>query len=349
MGVVQLELGVESTTLDALVVYGPPGYWGHFARAMPIANGDTLELSRIDLNHPDFMSTVYGDHGLSSGRGVKVGIIDTGVDARHPDIVVDGGSVFVREEGDAGDSGPAGVNAGHGTHVAGIIAGRGSPLTGKRGIAAGVSIMSYRVFPNAGTGASSYDVVRAIDRAVDDGCDLINLSLELHSPDPAVESALQSAFERGTVAVVAAGNGGRKSVSYPARWPVAIAISALGKIGTFPSWSSEGVDVMGPFSPVDREIFVAAFSNIGPEIAGAAPGLGIVSCLPAASYGVMSGTSMAAPAATAVLAALLSQQVAVLRAARDADRSRQITGLLRGAVQSLGLPTDHAGAGIIGF
>ena len=154
----------------------------------------------------------------------------------------------------------------------------------------------------------NFDIVRAIERAVADGCDLVNISIQLGSPDEAVQSAIQDAQAKGTVCLAAAGNNYQQPVSYPAKYPEALAISAIGKQGTFPPNSSEAADVMPPFAATDPAVFLAAFSNIGPEISATAPGVGIISTLPGGLYGVQSGTSMACPAVTGFLAARLADQ-----------------------------------------
>ena len=93
--------------------------------------------------------------------------------------------------------------------------------------------------------------------------------------------------------IVAAGNQDRGPVSFPAADERSVAVSALGRKGTFPTGTSESGDVAGPFGK-DKKNFIAAFSNIGRAIDLTGPGVGIISTVPG-GYGVESGTSMAAP------------------------------------------------------
>jgi subtilisin len=207
--------------------------------------------------------------------------------------------------------------------------------------------MSYRVFPNAGGGASNYDIIRAIDRGVADGCDLLNLSLGGLARDEAMHEAIKAAFDHGTVCIVAAGNDGRAEVSYPAHWAEAVAVSAVGKSGTFPAGSSEEADAVAPFAPGDGRVFVAGFSNIGPEVDLTGPGVGIVSTVPGGGYAVMSGTSMACPAVSGAAAALLGENETILAMPRDGRRAIAILGLINGAALSLGFEKNFQGLGIL--
>ncbi len=338
MAKLNLRAGV---TLEALVVYGPAGYWGLYRQHAKLEQGAVLALQPVDLAVPDYLRELHGDVPPDAGSGVTVGVIDTGVDGNHPDLQVAGGAAFVVAENDAGGAGPAAIDGDHGTHVAGIVAGRGK----RRGVAPGVKLMSYRVFPNAGTGATNYDIIRAIDRAVDDGCDLLNLSLGGATRDEAVHAAIRDAFDNGTLCLAATGNDRRGAVSYPARWPEAVAVSAAGRVGTFPAQSSETLDAVAPFSTIDASVFAAGFANIGPEVDFAGPGVGIVSTVPGGGYAAMSGTSMACPAVTGAAAALLARHPDVLAMPRDGQRATAMLRLLSDAARTLGFAAEFEGLG----
>ncbi|MDR6226778.1 S8 family serine peptidase [Desmospora profundinema] len=141
------------------------------------------------------------------GKGIKVAVIDTGVDAKHPDLKgkVVGGYDFIDKDRTPQDG------HGHGTHVAGTIAADGKI----KGVAPGASILAYKVLDDEGFGDTA-DIIAGVDQAVKDGADVMNLSLGMDAnvPDEPMSWALERAVQNGVVAVVANGNAG------PDRWTV---------------------------------------------------------------------------------------------------------------------------------
>jgi minor extracellular serine protease Vpr len=169
-----------------------------------------------------------------TGKGVKVAVIDTGVDTSHPDLKgkVVGGYDFVKN-----DPNPQDEN-GHGTHVAGIIAGNGKV----KGVAPGASLLAYRVLDAEGIGTDA-NILAAIDQAVKDGANVMNLSLgsDVNVPEDPLSWALTRAAEQGVVAVVAAGNAG------PDDWTV-------GSPGAAPSVISVGASTLKRPEPVVESV-----------------------------------------------------------------------------------------------
>ncbi len=337
-GLVTLSLG-PSKRIQRLYVYGPVGYWGAFKRN--VATGAVqVRIEPVDLAYNDCVRHFYGDGAPQDGQGVTVAVVDTGV-GPHPDLVVDGGvnTVIGESPGEFGDNGDM-----HGTHVAGIIAARGAPPEGIRRIAPGVRLRSYRVFGQGADGASNYAIAKAIDRAVADGCDLINLSLGGADRDAATSSAIHDARMKGSVVLAATGNDDRSPVSFPAADPHCIAVSAMGRKGTFPKGSGEQADVMGPYG-TDKRDFIAAFSNVGGEVDLTGPGVGVLSTVPG-GHMPMSGTSMACPAVTGIAARLLAKKPQILAMPRDQARSDAIAHLVLTSAASLGFPSDLEGSGL---
>ncbi|MFJ5262883.1 type VII secretion-associated serine protease mycosin [Streptomyces sp. NPDC088387] len=203
----------------------------------------------------------------TKGEGVTVAVLDTGVDADHPDLV---GNVLATKDmvGFGAKQGDR-AWARHGTAMAGIIAGHGHGVDGADGvlgIAPAAKILPVRVILEDGDTARSKArktrgnaLAEGIRWAADQGVDVINMSLGDDSasahPEPAEDEAVQYALKKGSVVVASAGNGGEKGdhISYPAAYPGVIAATAVDKFGTRASFSTRrwyatvsapGVDVV---------------------------------------------------------------------------------------------------------
>ncbi len=228
--------------------------------------------------------------GNIAGDGVKVAILDTGIDYTHPDLddVYAGGYDYVDDDSDPKDG------HGHGTHCAGIVAAEDNGV-GVIGVAPHASIYAVRVLNNQGSGSTS-DIIAGIDWAIDNGIDVISMSLGGGSYDSSFDAAVSRAFDAGVVVLAASGNDGKGTISYPAKYDDAIAVGAI-----------------------DSSHSLASFSNYGPEQEVVAPGVDIYSTMPtytvtlnqwwyggmSKNYDEMSGTSMACPMAAGVVALVL--------------------------------------------
>lgn len=212
-----------------------------------------------------------------TGKKVKVAVLDTGV-ASHPDLQVDGGATFVEGTSDYTD------DNGHGTHVTGTIAALDN-REGVVGAAPDASIYAVKVLDKDGQGTYS-QVIQGIEWAIENKADIISMSFGGKTESQALHQAIQAATERGILVIAAAGNEGlgADTVLYPARYPEVISVGA-----------------------VDQAYKRAAFSSTGPRVDLMAPGVDILSTTANGSYGVLSGTSMAAPHVTGAAAALWSK------------------------------------------
>lgn len=342
----QVRLRLRAARIERLFVYPGKGYWSGYRRN--VAAGDTVEvlLRPVELRFTDALRHFYGQAPSATGHGVRVGVVDTGV-GPHPDLAVSGGRNTVRGE-DAKDNSDGDE---HGSHVAGIIAAHGTPPAGLRGMAPGAQVFAYRVFGKNKDSASNYDIAKAIDAAREDQCDVINLSLGLEwdggplgPSDEALRAAIEDAHEGGVLAVAAAGNDDRGPVNFPAADPLCVAVSALGRKGTFPPDTTETADVAAPYGRDPRN-FIAAFSNIGPEVDLTAPGVGILSTVPG-GYAAMSGTSMATPVVTGFAARLLAARPDLRALARDAGRANALAHALALAARTLGFRPTYEGRGM---
>ncbi|MEV0718320.1 type VII secretion-associated serine protease mycosin [Asanoa sp. NPDC050611] len=166
----------------------------------------------------------------STGAGVVVAVIDSGVDASHEDLAgqVLPGKDLVKPEGGDGHTDPVG----HGTTVAGLIAGRSDDDNGVMGLAPNAKILPVRVLDADNRYNDAMIVARAVRWAVDSGAKVINLSLGGSGTSPALAAALDYAFARDVVVVACTGNvlpQATTNVWYPAREPGVIAVAGLEK------------------------------------------------------------------------------------------------------------------------
>ncbi|MFQ5941441.1 MAG: S8 family serine peptidase, partial [Nitrososphaerales archaeon] len=158
-----------------------------------------------------------------TGEGIRIAVVDTGIDYTHPDLLgfgkdgkVVGGYDFLERDGAPMDT------DGHGTLVAGIIAADGSA----KGVAPKADLIAYRI-ASEGDYVSTVDMIRALDRAIDDEIDIMNISLGLDYISEEIDKAIEKLVSDGVVVVTAAGNNGQsKNIGSPASSPSAISIGA---------------------------------------------------------------------------------------------------------------------------
>lgn len=340
-GRTKLMFPATTSVLASVEAFVPSGYWPAYALKVDLNVGLlTLACVPIDLAASDVRGALGLEGADGDGAGVKVAVVDTGV-SKHRDLRISGGRNVVKGE----RANAYGDLLGHGTHVAGVIAGRGQPGQGVRGAAPDVELHVYRVFGKGHDTALSFNIAKGIRQAVDDGCDLINLSLGGDTDIPDVLREIHRASAMGVVCLAATGNDYRGPVSYPARYSSVLAVSAFGRKGTWPARAAQDLEVAKPLGK-DPKNFMAAFSNVGSEVKLTGPGVGVVSTYPG-GYAVMDGTSMACPVLTGVLARQLGRNHKILGMARDQKRSDAIVKLALTAAQSLGFGAAFEGAGVL--
>lgn len=218
---------------------------------------------------------------------IQVAVLDTGIDTTHPDLA---GKVVSSVNF---SSSPTSLDLyGHGTHVAGTIAAATNNGLGVAGLGYDSTLVNVKVMADNGTGDYAA-LIQGITWAADHGAKVINMSLGGFSASSALKDAINYAWNKGLVIVAAAGNSGTDTPFYPAYYTNAIAVAAT-----------------------DSSDYKASFSNYGDWVDIAAPGVNIVSTVPAdnvplgsaSGYRYLSGTSMASPH-VAGLAALVFNRV----------------------------------------
>ena len=247
---------------------------------------------------------------------VTIAIVDSGVNANHPELRdhLTAGYNFVANNQDTSDK------FGHGTHVAGIAAAATGNGAGIAGVAGGSRIMPVKVLDDEGNGSDA-DIIRGIKYAVDHGAQVINLSLGGPDPSAGIQDAVDYAVDRGVSVVAAAGN-----ESGPIDMP----------------GNCRGVISVGAVDPNEQS---ASYSNFGPRLDVVAPGTGILSTYlgngNSSSFTYLSGTSMAAPFVTGV--------VALLKAAAPDLAPAAVTEILHKSATDLGPAgfDEHYGYGLI--
>jgi len=244
---------------------------------------------------------------IERGRSaIIVAVLDTGVDLDHPDLEsklwinareVVGNDMDDDDNGCIDDvhgcnfvalppSSDPGDDHGHGTMVAGILGARSNNGLGVAGTAWGVTLLPVKVLDSTGAGTAS-DVAQGIVYAAKSGAQVINLSMARPSPSRALEGAVKEAHDVfGAILVGASGNEGQEGVGYPAAYPGVIAVSAFDRS-----------------DPNSR----ASFSNWGPEVNVAAPGVGVFSTHLNGGYATGEGTSFATAFVSGLVALILSQ------------------------------------------
>jgi thermitase len=238
---------------------------------------------------------------LSKGSNdVIVGVVDTGVDLKHPDLqgrLLKGYNVIEPDKEPADD-------VGHGTHVAGIISANVNNSEGIAGMMWGGKILPVKALDKSGSG-TTYSVAQGIIWATDHGAKVINMSLGNYADAQFLHEAIKYAFERDVVLIAATGNDNTERPGYPAAYPEVLSVSAT-----------------------DYNLQKASFSNYGDYIDVMAPGESIASTYPDNQYAALSGTSMASPHVAAL--------AALIRSVNPELKNTEVMDIIRKNVIDLG-------------
>jgi subtilisin family serine protease len=262
---------ITSTSADRQIGGAQPNYLYRLAQTdqVPI-NADQYAPQKLYLAEA---------HRLARGNRILIAVIDSEVDASHPDLA---GAITANFEVSADDERPHP----HGTGMAGAIAARRNML----GIAPGVGLLTVRAFSTKANSAegTTFNIIKGLDWAAAQGARVVNMSFAGPS-DPRLRDALAKAKKKGMVLIAAAGNAGPNSPPlYPAADPNVIAVTATN---------------------ADDALFTGA--NRGNYIAVAAPGVDIFAPAPDGTYQFTTGTSVAAAEVSGVAALLIERNPAL--------------------------------------
>lgn len=266
--------------------------------AAEVVPNDTL-YARYQWNLPE-IATEKGWNVTRGEDDMIVAIVDTGVQADHPDLqgrLVQGYNVI-------DPSKPPNDDVGHGTHVAGIIAAQVDNNEGIAGLTWYTKIMPVKALDSTGAG-TTYSVAEGIIWATDHGADVINMSLGNYAQAQFLHDAIKYAYDHGVVLVAASGNDSTDRPGYPAAYPEVFAVGAT-----------------------NEDESLAEYSNYGDYIDVAAPGTSIASTYPGSRYAALSGTSMACPHVSAL--------ASLVRSANPSLTNEQVMSVLRQTAKDLG-------------
>ena len=309
-GRVDLPVAIETAADMTEVVARPArGCWPARLNRPALQPGQAAEVSceRITTSFPDFPEHAHASWGALAmgfdrlppthrGHGIRIAVVDSGTATGHPDLTgrLTSGTDVVGHSTKGWQEDPVGT----GTHQAVLIAGRDDG-SGVVGLAPEAEMHIVRVAP----GGHCADLIEALDFCIDQDIDVALLSAGCSGDSPLLASKVLQA-RAGGVACIAPVGDSSGPIGCPASLPGVLAVSAIGRLGTFPADSGLAAQLTGP--PTTDGFFAPKFSNYGPGVDCCGPGVAIVSGLPRGSYGPMSGTATAAAHVAAVAALVLA-------------------------------------------
>jgi subtilisin family serine protease len=297
-----VEAMIRGVAGEAQVAGAQPNYIYDLQQlgSLPAANRDQYAPEKLDLADA---------HRVATGSKIRVALIDSGVDASHPELA---GAVVATFDALADDPSPQAGQ--HGTGMAGAIAARRTLL----GTAPRVALLTVRAFGASSAEGTTFAIIKGLDWAADQGARVVNMSFA-GPPDPRLRDAIAKAARRGMVLVAAAGNKGKSSPPlFPAADPGVIAVTA---------------------TDVDDGLFADA--NRGSYIAVAAPGVDVLVPALGTDYAFFTGTSVAAAEVSGVAALVLERNPSL--------SSSEVRAILMRTAKALGPKgrSQDFGAGLV--
>jgi subtilisin len=340
--------------VQMLFIRAAANHWDRVISAPRLSAGtNTFRLSPLSEFYPNFPNArllgwgqrlmgIDPSSGRFTGAGVRIGLIDSGCDASHPQLHhVTHGKDFT-----AGgtDTSWTTDSASQGTHCAGIINASGGEL-GIIGCAPAAELHVFKVIPDGRVS----DLLAALDECIERDLDVVHISVVTDGYSELVAQKLLEGRQKGIVCIAAAGMAGGSQV-LPASLPGGVmAVAAIGKLKEFPADSSHVLNVIPQLIGND-DLFASRFSGSGAPIAVGAPGIAIVSTVPGGGYLAADGTAAAAAHVTGFAALVLGHHPLFQPEGMFAVRSEQRVQALLDLVQASAVPhlldPQYGGAGV---
>lgn len=337
-----------------LEVHPPRGCWPVRTRR-PLLDRDgavRVVCTRITTTHPEFPERALESWGARvmgfgrlppnyRGNGARIALIDSGVATGHPDL---SGRIEHGRDLISGDEKKGWQEdlVGTGTHHAALIAGRDDG-TGIVGLAPEAEVHVCRVTP----GGSTAELIEALDYCIEQQIDVAMFGACIPEHSVLLSAKVAEAWRNGIACIVAAQTAG--GLSWPAASPYTLRVGAMGQLGTFPPDGTDTAAVTPQLTP--EGFFVPAPDS--PPVDCCAPGVAIISGLPPASYGPLSGSGSAAAHVTALAALIVAHHPQFQRepgkpaVTRDWTRPAQLLEIIKGSCRPLPqLDPARTGAGI---
>lgn len=280
-----LKPGVSAKALDAPGIQAA-AHWGDLEAMNILATPAAVQglaknpnIAYIEEDRPVYASSVgqsYSDGALTwglqavhaeqawsmnaSGNNIRVCILDSGIDYNHPEFIRNGASIIKASANFVNDGHPDATDGnGHGTHVAGTIAGQTSSSGSQIGAAPGVDLYIARVLNDEGSGTTS-SVINGLNWCQGNNAKIANLSLGSSTPSRTEQKAFDHTYQKGMLSIAASGNDSKGKIGYPANYNSVVSVGA-----------------------VDSSLNLAGFSNYGKDQELVAPGVSTLSSVPLGS------------------------------------------------------------------
>jgi subtilisin family serine protease len=345
----------DAADIQALYLRPAADHWEHYLPT-PSIDFERVNVVRLKpLNKKPSKSASERPHGWGqramqfdrlsaewSGVGVKVGIIDSGCDTAHPSLrhVTHGIDLTREHDPESWRT----DELGHGTHCAGIIAGRGVPGAEFVGCAPGSEVHVFKIAP----GGFLSDVIDALDLCIERRIDVVQIGVQGDQYSELLAQKISTAQLHGVACIIGSGNSGGP-VQFPAGIPGVLTVGAIGQFGEFPPDTRHAQRALPQLLSAGG-LFSTYFSCWGPQVAVCAPGVAIISTVPGGGFAAWDGSAMAAAHVTGLAALLLSHHAA-LQVNRYAGHVEQRVGVLFELIRAAARPLpqmdpNRAGAGL---